>query len=412
MVRPRLRAGPVSTGAYTPPRTQPTPPRARILIAEQFAYCRLPSEAEALRTEVRGFLREALAGRTPVHRADSWMGFDADFSRQLGARGWLGMSLPRRHGGSEAGYFARYVVIEELLASGAPVSAHWIADRQSGPLLLRFGTEAQRERHLPPICRGESYFCIGLSEPGSGSDLASIRTRARRDGDGWVLNGQKVWTTNAHRSHFMIALVRTADPTASRHDGMSQFLIDLKTPGVTIRPIRDLTGSEHFNEVFFDNVALGPDALVGTEGKGWAQVSAELAFERSGPERFLSCNALLNTLIESVGAEPDALQARDIGRLTARLIGLRTMSLSVTARLVAGENPTLAASCVKDLGNTFEQEIPELAQQLLDVMPAARGVTEHSRVLAQLMQMAPSFSLRGGTREIMRGIIARGLGLR
>lgn len=384
------------------------------MIANQFAYCRVPPEAEAQRAEVRDFLREALAGRTPVHRADSWMGFDAGFSRKLGARGWIGMSLPRRYGGSEAGHFARYVVIEELLAAGAPVSAHWIADRQSGPLILRFGTDSQRDRHLGPICRGESYFCIGMSEPGSGSDLASIRTRARRDaaGQGWVLNGQKVWTTNAHRSHFMIALVRTADPTVARHEGMSQFIIDLKAPGVTIRPIRDLTGSEHFNEVFFDDVELGPDALVGTEGKGWDQVSAELAFERSGPERFLSSIALLHTLIDAIGPTPDALQARDVGRLTARLIGLRTMSLSVTAQLVAGQNPALAASCVKDLGNSFEQEIPDLAQLLLDAAPATRGGSQHARVLAQLVQMAPSFSLRGGTREIQRGIIARGLGLR
>jgi alkylation response protein AidB-like acyl-CoA dehydrogenase len=384
------------------------------VIADQFAYCRIPPEAEALRTEVRAFLREALAGRAPVHRADSWMGFDTDFSRRLGARGWIGMALPRRYGGSEAGYFARYVVIEELLAAGAPVSAHWIADRQSGPLILRFGTDAQRDRHLGPICRGERYFCIGMSEPGSGSDLASISTRARRNaaGDGWVLNGQKLWTTNAHRSHFMIALVRTADPTAARHEGMSQFIIDLKTPGVTIRQIRDLTGNQHFNEVFFDDVELGSDALVGTEGKGWDQVTAELAFERSGPERLLSSIALLHTLIDAVGPTPDALQAKEIGRLTARLIGLRTMSLAVTAQLAAGQNPALAASCVKDLGSTFEQEIPDVAQLLLDAAPATHGGSQHARVLAQLMQMAPSFSLRGGTREIQRGIIARGLGLR
>lgn len=379
---------------------------------EQFRYSRIPPAAEAQRAEVRAFLKEALAGRAPVLRADSWMGFDAEFSRKLGSRGWIGMALPKQYGGSEAGPFARYVVIEELLAAGAPVSAHWIADRQSGPLILRFGTDAQRDRHLPAICRGERYFCIGMSEPGSGSDLASIKTRARRNGDGWRLNGQKLWTTNAHKSHYMIALVRTADPTAARHEGMSQFIVDLQTPGITIRPIRDLTGAAHFNEVFFDNVELGPDALVGTEGQGWEQVTAELAFERSGPERFLSSIALLHSLIDAVGSKPDALQAKEIGRLTARLIGLRTMSLSVTAQLAAGSNPALAASCVKDLGNSFEQELPDVAQLLTDTLPSTTGGSDHARVLAQLTQMAPSFSLRGGTREILRGIIARGLGLR
>ena len=387
------------------------------MLIEQFRYSRIPPQAEAQRAEVRSFLRESLAAFPAARRADSWMGFDAEFSRKLGARGWIGMALPKQYGGSAAGPFARYVVIEELLAAGAPVSAHWIADRQSGPLILRFGTDVQRDRHLPAICRGEQYFCIGMSEPGSGSDLASIKTRARRidggnGGDGWLLNGQKLWTTNAHKSHFMIALVRTADPTKARHEGMSQFIIDLHAPGVTIRPIRDLTGNEHFNEVFFDQVELGPDALIGTEGQGWDQVTAELAYERSGPERFLSSIALLHTLIDAIGPDPDALQAKEIGRLTAKLIGLRTMSLSVTAQLAAGANPALAASCVKDLGTGFEQELPEIAQLLHDTLPTIAGGSDHARVLAQVMQVAPSFSLRGGTREILRGIIARGLGLR
>ena len=377
-----------------------------------FRYHPVPAEAEAWRQQIRSFLQDALKDRSPLRRADSWMGADPAFSRELGRRGWLGMALPKRYGGSDAGPFARYVMIEELLAAGAPVSAHWIADRQSGPLILRYGNEAQREKHLPAICRGESYFCIGMSEPNSGSDLASIRTRAVPEGDKWVLNGHKLWTTNAHHSHYMIALVRTSDSTASRHEGMSQFIIDLKAPGVTIRPIRDLAGGEHFNEVFFDNVQLDADALIGTEGQGWVQVTAELAFERSGPERFLSSIALMHTLIAAIGPEPDAYQAREIGKLTARLFALRQMSLSVTAELSSGKNPAWAASCVKDLGSVFEQDLPEIAQLVVDTLPAVGGGSDHAQVLASLMQMAPSFSLRGGTREILRGIIARGLGLR
>jgi alkylation response protein AidB-like acyl-CoA dehydrogenase len=227
-----------------------------------------------------------------------------------------------------------------------------------------------------------------------------------------VLNGHKLWTTNAHHSHYMIALVRTSDSTAARHEGMSQFIIDLQAPGVTIRPIRDLAGGEHFNEVFFDNVQLDADALIGTAGQGWEQVTAELAFERSGPERFLSSIALMHTLIAAIGPTPDAYQAREIGKLTARLFALRQMSLAVTAELAAGKNPAWAASCVKDLGSVFEQDLPEIAQRVLDTLPAVGGGSDHAQVLASLMQMAPSFSLRGGTREILRGIIARGLGLR
>ncbi|WP_278433328.1 acyl-CoA dehydrogenase family protein [Stutzerimonas kunmingensis] len=378
----------------------------------QFNYSRIPAEAESLRAEVREFIRSNLADYPATARAQSWMGFDADFSRKLGAQGWVGMALPEQYGGAAVGPFARYVIIEELLAAGAPVSAHWIADRQSGPLINRFGTEAQRERYLPPICRGESYFCIGMSEPNSGSDLASIKTAAVRNDAGWLLNGQKVWTTNAQHSHFMIALVRTGEKQAVRHEGMSQFIVDLRLPGITIRPIRDLAGGEHFNEVFFDNVQLDADALIGTEGKGWDQVTAELAFERSGPERFLSCMELIKTLIAAIGVAPDALQSREIGRLTAKLLTLRNMSLAVTAQLAAGEHPAWAASCVKDLGNQFEQELPEIAQLLLEAEPRQSGGSEHAQVLAYLTQMAPSFSLRGGTREILRGIIARGLGLR
>ena len=374
-------------------------------------YSRIPPEAEALRQEIRTFLQSALVDFPAVRRADSWMGFDAQFSARLGERGWIGMTLPKRYGGREASAFARYVVIEELLAAGAPVSAHWIADRQSAPMLLRYGTEAQRQRFLPGICRGESFFCIGMSEPGSGSDLASISTRARRDTAGWVLNGRKVWTTNAHRSHFMITLARTQDKTSERHRGMSQFIVDLKRPGITVRPIRDLTGDEHFNEVLFENVELGEEDLVGAEGEGWAQVTAELAYERSGPERILSCMALVNTLLERVGKSPDALQARELGRVAARLFALRNMSIAVTAQLQAGENPAVAAACVKDLGVTLEQEIPEIAQAIDATEPSSAG-SDHAKVLAHLTQLAPSFSLRGGTREILRGIIARSLELR
>ncbi|MDX9688513.1 acyl-CoA dehydrogenase family protein [Halopseudomonas formosensis] len=379
----------------------------------QFKYSTIPDEAEALRQEVRAFLAEALKGYPAVKRAYSWMGFDAQFSRLLGSRGWLGMALPKQYGGGEASPFARYVIIEELLAAGAPVSAHWIADRQSAPLILRFGTEAQREKYLPPICRGESYFCIGMSEPNSGSDLASITSNAQKTEAGWLLNGQKVWTTNAQHSHYMIALVRTGDKEESgRHGGMSQFIIDLSLPGVTIRPIADLSGNEHFNEVFFDNVQLDNDALIGAEGNGWGQVTAELAFERSGPERFLSSIALIHTAIAAIGKQPDALQARDIGRITARLVTLRNMSLAVTQQLSEGQNPAWAASCVKDLGNVFEQDLPEILQLLVEDQPQVGGGSDHAQVLAYLTQMAPSFSLRGGTREILRGIIARGLGLR
>src|SRR5690606_15304076 len=233
---------------------------------------------------VRAFLDEELAGVPADVRARSWMGFDAGFSRRLAARGWIGITFPRAYGGGGRSLFARFVLSEELLAVGAPVSAHWIADRQSGPLILKYGTEAQKAFYLPRICRAEAFFCIGMSEPNSGSDLASIKTRATRNEQGWLLNGSKIWTTNAQRSHYMIALVRTSGEAADRYKGLSQIVVDLSLPGVTVRPIKDLAGDEHFSEVFFEDVQCPADALIGTEGDGWAQVNAELAFERSGPE--------------------------------------------------------------------------------------------------------------------------------
>lgn len=369
-------------------------------------------EAEALRLEVRDFLAAELAGRSPLARAESWNGIDAEFSRKLAARGWVGMTWPARYGGHERSMLERYAVMEELLAAGAPVGAHWIADRQSGPLLLRVGSEWQREEILPRIARGECFFCIGMSEPDAGSDLAAVRTRATRVDGGWVVRGTKLWTTNAHHCHYMILFCRTGADDGDRHGGMSQFLVDLKTPGVLIRPIQALTGEHHFNEVVFDEAFLPDSALIGNEGDGWNQVTGELAFERSGPERFLSSFQLLVELVRAVGPQPSERAAGAIGRFGAHLATLRRLSRSVAGMLHAGENPALQAALVKDLGALVEQEIPELVRLLVDVEPALAGADELRSVLGYTIMHAPSFSLRGGTREILRGIIARGLGLR
>jgi alkylation response protein AidB-like acyl-CoA dehydrogenase len=377
-----------------------------------FDLCDLPPEAQSLRAEVREFLREALDGMSSSKRALSWGGFDREFSRQLGARGWIGMMWPKKYGGHERTALERYVVLEECLAAGAPVSAHWVADRQSGPLLLRFGTEEQRQRFLPRIAKGELAFAIGMSEPDSGSDLASIRTRAEHVEGGYRVNGTKIWTSNAHISDYAIALFRTKVVPDKKHEGLSQFLVDLKSPGIRIRPIIDLAGAHHFNEVHFENAFVPDDMLVGKEGEGWRQVSTELAFERSGPERYLSSIRLIMELIREVGREPDERAAVVIGRLTAHLVTLRQMSLSVAGMLQAGQNPNLEAAVVKDVGTSFEQEIPETVQAQLGVEPRLGSGSQFERTLGYLVQHAPSFSLRGGTREILRGIIARGLGLR
>lgn len=374
----------------------------------------IPPEDEALRASVRAFLSDVLAD-VPAHvRAKSWSGYDSDFSRELGRRGWLGITLPVEYGGGGRSAFARYVLVEEFLNFGAPVGSHWIADRQSGPLILKYGTEAQKRFYLPPICRGESFFCIGMSEPDAGSDLASVRTRATRTDAGWTLTGQKIWTTNAHHCQYMIALVRTSGETQDRQKGLSQIIVDLSLPGVTVRPITDLSGDSHFCEVFFDHVALGADALIGEEGRGWDQVTAELAFERSGPERLFSSIVLFDEWLAFVRTEAGRTQAsvRLAGRILSQLAPLRAMSLAVTEKVAQGGSPVVEAALVKDLGTGVEQLIPAAIADDLYSRDAQDIPLELLRTLDFVTQVAPSFSLRGGTRDILRGMIARGLGLR
>ena len=362
----------------------------------------------ALRAEVRAFLASELAAMPPERRAHSWNGHSPEFSRALGARGWLGMSWPKAVGGGERSALDRLVVIEELLAAGAPVAAHWIADRQTGPLLLKFGTPQQQARHLPAIARGELFACIGMSEPGAGSDLAALATRARRVEGGWRISGTKLWTTYAHKAHVMLLLCRTGE--GQRHEGLSQLLVPMDAPGLTVRPVIDLMGEHHFNEVHFDNVFVTEDALVGTEGQGWAQVMSELAYERSGPERFLSTLVLAEQLVAELGPDAPPAAHAPIGRLAAHLMVLRLMARGMAALLEAGEDPALEAAMVKDLGASFEQSIPEVARSLLPLV--AFPTQSLLATLEATLHIAPMVSLRGGTREILRGIIARGLGVR
>ena len=379
----------------------------------RFDPVELPPECEALRREVRAFIADELAAARWTPNSDFGSHRAADFSRRIAGRGWIGMTWPKKYGGADRSFLERYVVTEEFLAAGAPVGCHWIADRQSGPLLLRFGTEAQREEFLPAITRGEVFFSIGMSEPDSGSDLASIRTRARPVCGGYEVTGTKVWTSYAHESHYAITLVRTdtIDPK-NRHAGLSQLIVDLKAPGVTIRPIRNLAGEHDFNEIVLDRVFVPSERLVGGEGDGWRQVTSELAFERSGPERFLSSHQVLIGLVERAGDDPDPALAEALGRIGANLWILRQMSLSVAGMLQAGETPNLEAALVKDLGGAYERSVPERARALTRRRSGKADGDRLEAALSEAVLHAPSWTLRGGTREILRGIIARGLGLR
>jgi len=363
-------------------------------------------ELIALRAEVRAFLRECIAAGDFVPQSDSWQSsVNIEFSKKLAARGWVGMSIPVEYGGQGKGALERFVVTEELLAHGAPVAAHWIADRQMVAAIMRNGTEEQRRTYLPGIARGERYFCIGMSEPDSGSDLASVRTKATPDGTGWRINGAKVWTSIAHVATNMVVLVRTDE--GERQQGLSQFLIDLPNPNITIDPIYTIDGEHHFNQVYFDNAYVEGSALLGARGDGWKQCTAELANERSGPERLLSVFPLLQRWAENID-DDDAIDQLELGRLLSRLIVLRQMSLGVLSRLLEGSEPSVEAALVKDLGTIFEGEVVDSIRRAAMTQPGL-GSTEIDSLLFDSIRHSPAFTLRGGTNEILRGIIAKGL---
>lgn len=359
----------------------------------------MPGSERDLRRQVRDFLAAELP---PDRRTALGMGagHDPEFSAKLGARGWLGMAIPREFGGAGASAVDRLVVTEELLAAQAPVGAHWVADRQTGPSLLHYGTDAQRRELLPGICAGTSFWAIGMSEPESGSDVASVRTRAHRVDGGWRVEGRKVWTSWAHLSHYFTVLCRTSGEPADRQAGLSQLIVDLRSPGVQISPIATMDGGLDFCEVVLDGVFVPDDRVLGEIGQGWAQVTGELSHERGGPERWMSVWGLFN-------AAADRLDERTRGRLLARFRMLHELTRSVARLLDAGRQPVTEAAIVKVLGTTFEQ-------QTLDTIRDAVGaaVEPDSRLadlLARTTRAAPTFTLRGGTTEVLRGLVAKQL---
>jgi len=375
---------------------------------------KLTPEAEALRQDVRAFVaEERSSGRLPPPRRVG-LGFDKEMTRRIAQKGWIGLTWPKQYGGQERSALERYVMNEELLAAAVPVGAHWVADRQSGPVLLKFGTDAQREFYLPRIAAGELTFSIGMSEPESGSDLASLKAKAEKVDGGWRLNGRKIWTTNAHHAQYIIVLARTSTVEGSRHAGLSQLIVDMTSPGISISPIVSMANEHDFNEVLFEDVFVPDDALVGKEGNGWNQVSAELAYERSGPERWLSSFRLISELVDVLGTDARPSSLEELGRLISHLLSLRQLSMSVASMLQQGQSPNMEASIVKDLGTKFEQEAVRVVRNIVSAEDLTSG-GRAERLKALLMhaqQYAPAFTIRGGTNEILRGIIAKGIGLR
>lgn len=373
----------------------------------RFVATELRPEELALQREVRAFLAQELQRGSYRPGLGFMAEADKGFSQKLGARGWLGMALPKAYGGGERSAVERFIVTEELLAWGAPVGHHWVADRQSGSTIAAFGSEAQKQRFLPGICSGELGFSIGMSEPGAGSDLAGLRTTGRKVEGGWRLDGTKVWTTGAHRTDWMITLCRTSEES-DRRSGMTQFLVDMTSSGLKVNPIPFLDGTADFNEVVLDDVFVPDELVLGEVGRGWAQNTAELAFERGGPDRYLSTYVVVEQwLRESSELNEAALTL--LGRLTASWWGFRQLSLASARSIDEGSSPVVEAALVKELGTRFEQDVLEALQHLVDVEPSPQSASLFERLLCEAILTAPSNTIRGGTVEVLRSVVAKAL---
>jgi len=379
----------------------------------RFTPTELTTDELALQHEVREFLSQELAPGTHEPGLGMAARHDKAFSKKMAERGWVGMALPKQWGGSDKKAVDRFIVVEEMLRWGAPVGYHWVADRQTGNIINKFGTEEQKERFLPPICRGELGFSIGMSEPDSGSDLASVSTRADRDDGGWILNGTKIWTSNAHTNDWFISLVRTTptEPEGNKREGLSQLLIDLKnTDGLELSPIPFLNGEHHFNEVSFTDVFVPDENVVGQAGMGWNQNTTEMAYERGGPDRWLSPFSTVEQLLrETQGSPMESRVVELFGEMTARWWALRNLSLSVSRLIDTGEAPSIESSLVKEMGTRFEVELIEKLVDLVDQELSPDSESMFQRLLAQCVLTGPGNTIRGGTIEILRSVASKGL---
>ncbi len=364
----------------------------------------LPPEMDVLRAEAtEAGLAWAARSEAPD---DSWIvGHDAEVARGLAERGWLGMTWPVEAGGGGRSALERFVVFEALIAAGAPIAAAWFADRQIGPTLLQFGTAEQQARFLPGMLAGTEMWCIGMSEPGAGSDVAGITTRARREGDVFVVSGQKIWTSGAALGDWCYLIART-DPDAAPHNGLSELIVDLHAPGVTVRPVVDATGSGHFCEVFLDDVRVPADHLVGELNGSFGQVMRQMEHERGGIDRLLSNHRLYRDVL----ARADTTDPRLRQRIAAVESGYRIGRLLVL-REVLGQAPRSFSAATKTFCTELEQEVAELCAAVVGPQTMLTEPGLAGRV-ARGVCYQPAYTIMGGTTEILRNILGeRVLGL-
>lgn len=353
----------------------------------------LPDHLHDLAAEARDVGRRAAADLDI--REDSWLrGVSREFATELAARNWLGMCWPGEYGGGDHPPIDRFVVFEALISEGAPLASCWFADRQIGPTLLQFGTEEQRREFLPGIVDGTAAWCIGMSEPDAGSDVASLRTAAVRDGGDWVLTGRKVWTSGAMGADWCYLIART-DPNGAPHASLSEFIVDLRSPGIERRPIRDMTADDHFCEVTFDEVRVPASRMVGTENDAFRQIMRQMEHERGGIDRLVSNRRLY---VETVEAHPEILDDPVLRDEWAALEAGYRIGRLLVLREVLGQAARGYSAVTKTWCTEFEQRVAAFCARCVGADALLSG-----RV-ARNICYAPGYTLMGGTTEILRNL--------
>jgi alkylation response protein AidB-like acyl-CoA dehydrogenase len=374
-------------------------------------------EQDKLRGEVREFLEGEMKQGLWQPTCDAWiMAYDPEFTKRVAAKGWIGLTWPEEYGGHGRSFIDRLIVTEEMLRYGAPAACHWFADRQIGGAIVHYGTDEQKKEILPKILKGEAYVGLGMSEPEAGSDLASLKTRAVEDGDDYIIDGQKVWTSGGSHMN-MIYLVARTDSEVAKHKGISEFLFETSLPGITVRPIEDITGGVHFNEVFFDSVRVSKNALIPEKNRGFYQVVNQLDYERSGMERLMANYPLFEALMQYVKetkrngrplAEDPIIRSR-VAQLKIELEIGRLHMYRVAAVMDEGRAPNWESSMSKAYGTAFEQRLAGAAIDIAGLYgqlnPDSKWVPMHGMAYHSYLS-SKGYSLQAGSSEVLKNILA------
>ncbi len=356
----------------------------------------LSPELEDLRARARAVALEGVARYGAS--TDSWInGFSEEFSKVLAENGWIGMTWPTEFGGGGRPNIERMIMGEEMISVGAPIAASWFADRQMGPGIIAYGSADQQAEFLPGMLSGETTWCIGMSEPDSGSDLASLKTSAERDGTDWVINGQKIWTSFAAVADYCYLIGRTSSE-GPPHRGVSEIIVPMDLPGIEVRQIKDMTTNEHFCEVFFTDVRVPVENLIGVEGDAFKQTMSQLEHERGGIDRLVSNKPLYEAAIAAADTD-DPLVRQEIAQLE---IGYRLGRLLVY-REALKQAPAGFSAATKCFCTEHEQRVADFAARQLGMAATADAA------LAKAINYAPAYTIMGGTSNVMRNILGERL---